>query len=515
MKKTEKGILGLSAALVVLGGGLAVLKLTEKDDNSNTDSSLSDTETTTEAPEGSGLTLIYDTSLEGPDATEHVHGVIESVQVTNETGTYTSKLVSAATDDAAAVYTLEGYEDIPLNATTVGSLANYAASLSTTALISSGGETAKFGLDDPSATVVVSYESGTTRTLYIGDEAPADSQTYVMVDGVDKVYTVNTSSLRNYSNSINDFIDHTIAPSYETGDYPIVNEVKIERKDKDDIVIKYDQESAEGETLSGTAATHVLVEPIYAYLSVERSTPITHGIFGLTAEDIYAVRASEDDIAQAGLDDPYCRLTVDTDGDDYVLLLSETFTDDEDEKLTYAMLEGGTLIYTVKAEDAPWLTLEPVDIASRNNVFTTYVWQLDQLSITLADGTKADFSITEKNSTVDRTSASSTDFDTTLNGVQFDTERYRTFYSFLVNNISAEDISSGDEISGTPLATIEMNDAYTNTHTKIDFYERSLMSVLIVIDGEARFTGNRAVLDTLAENIALLNTDEEFINTVK
>ena len=42
MKKQVKGIIGLSAVLVVLGGGLAAMKLTEPKDNSDSSASLSD-----------------------------------------------------------------------------------------------------------------------------------------------------------------------------------------------------------------------------------------------------------------------------------------------------------------------------------------------------------------------------------------------------------------------------------------------------------------------------------------
>ncbi len=515
MNKTEKGIIGLSAALVVLGGGLAVLKLTEKDSGSGNESSLSETEPTTEA-EGSGLTLVYDTSLEGPDSTEHVHGVVDTIEVTNESGTYTAKLVQKATDDEAAVYTIEGCDDIPLKASTISSLANNTVSLSTTALIEEHPENkAKFGLAEPSATVVVTFESGTKKTLYIGDQAPSDAQTYVMVDGVDKVYTCSNYNVSYFGKSLEDYIDTEIAPSYDSNEYPLVSELKIERTDKPDMVIQYDTSSGEEGSVSGSAATHVLVEPARAFLAVERSTPITHGMFGLTAKEIYAVRPTEDDISNTQLEEPYCRVTMVTEDKTYVLLLSQITSDEDGNRLVYAMLEGVPLIYTLDADDAPWVTVEPVDITSRNNVFTTYVWLIDSLKVSFADGTKADFSIAAKNSDVDRTSASADDFNVTLNGSQFDAERYRKFYSYLVNNLSAEDFATDEAFSGTPLATVEFNDTQTGTTTKVEFYERSLMTALVVIDGESRFTCSASAVETLAENAALLNTDEEFIMSVK
>ena len=95
MKKSVKGIIGLSAALVVLGGSLAVLKLTEPDDSPD-ESSVSDI---TEVS-GAGVVLVQDkNSGDG-------YGTVSKVRVTNRNGEVNAVIQNQPNENSAAVYTL-------------------------------------------------------------------------------------------------------------------------------------------------------------------------------------------------------------------------------------------------------------------------------------------------------------------------------------------------------------------------------------------------------------------------
>lgn len=59
MNKTTKSIIGLGAAVIVLGGGLAALMLTEPKDDKNSESNISTSEESSEAY-GEGILLIKD-----------------------------------------------------------------------------------------------------------------------------------------------------------------------------------------------------------------------------------------------------------------------------------------------------------------------------------------------------------------------------------------------------------------------------------------------------------------------
>ena len=515
MKKAAKGIIGLSAVLVVLWGGLAALKLTEPKEENQEDSS----QVSENSDAGEAVVLIKDKNITGtdPDTGTDLEGVIERVDVKNKTDELHVIKKTEKTEDSAATYTLEGYEDINLNNSVVGTLANNANGLLSASTIEENPENlAKFGLDSPEITVDITYETGSQVTLLIGDETPKGGENYVMTSDSTAVYTVTSSKLANYSKTLFDFVQTTIVESPEQNAYPVVESLKIEREDIDyDILLEYDKKSDDESYNGGTSATHIMVEPVETYISVERSTDITNGIFGLSSKGIYSVHSTEADIAEAGLKEPFCTVTMDCDDNekDYTLYLSEPFTDEDNVKCCYAMLRGGNVIYTVTEDNAKWLTVQPIDIASRIFI-ASYVWNVTDLKVE-CEGGDYEFVIKPKDSDEKPESPSSDDFVTTLNNAEFDTERYRQFYSFLIS-ASAEDFALDAEIpDDEPMASLEYTDSYTDETIRIDFYDYSNLTAQAVINGKSKFFVAKSYVTTLIGNVQKLNTDEDFITTWK
>ena len=505
MKKQVKGIIGLGAVLVLLGGGYAALRLTDPDKNDSGESSaellaVDDTES-----KGEGVLLISDN---GEEAT------VSEAFVKNETDELHVIMLTEPTDTSAATYTLDGYQDLDMNTAVIGTLVNNGNGLTSLALIEENSESLeKFGLAEPAITVDFIYESGTERTLYIGDNAPSGSGVYVMTDESTSVYTASVSALANYSKTLNEFVEKTVLEEPAEEDYPIIKSLKIEREDLDyDILIEYDELSDDEGYTGGTSATHVMVEPIDCYLTVERSSDITNGMFGLNAEDIYALHCQESDIAQAGLSEPFCKVTMSCDdGNVYVLLLSEIFTDD-DGKHCYGMLEGGNVIYVLSPDDAKWVTVLPIDIASKIMI-ASYVWNVSDLSVKCSSGDEESFHIALNDDSISISDAKAEDFTVTKNGKAFDTERYRQFYSFLVST-NAEEFALGEDIPDSePMATLTYTDSYTGKTTTIDFYDYSSMKALIAVDGKSKFFCTKSYVNTLIENVKRINTGEDYKTT--
>lgn len=507
MNKTTKSIIGLGVAVIVLGGGLTALILTEPKNKENSESNISTSEESSEAY-GEGIILIKD------EKSGEEEGLIKEVTVKNSDDTLHVVMDSAPTEDSAATYTLSGYEDIPLNAAVVGTLANNASHMVTGSIVDENCDNlAKFGLDSPQAEVEVRFQTGTVKKFKVGNEAPANSETYVMLDGENTVYTVATSYVANYGKKLDEFIEPVILAEPPEDSYPKVNSLKIEREDIDyNILLEYDKNSDDGKYSGGTSATLVMVEPTDAYLAVERSEDITNGMFGLQSDGIYSVHCKESDIAEAGLKEPFCRVTMDCDdGNNYVLLLSEPFTDDNNKKCCYAMFENGSIIYIVDTENAKWCTVMPIDITSRIMI-GSYVWSVTELSIKTAD-TSEEFVIEPKDKNAENTKAD--DFNVTRNGEIFDSERYRQFYSFLID-ASAEEFALDAEIPDTaPVVSVEYTDSYLKKTTKIEFYDNTAMTMLIAVDGKSKYICSKSYVDTLVDNIKRIGTGEDYITTWK
>lgn len=497
MKKQVRSIIALGAVLAALGGGFAVLKLTEPEGSGDVSSVIE----TTSVAEGEGTLLVSDNG----DV-----GTVKEAVVINAAGRLEVIMKDAPTDDSAATYTLKEYKDLDVNTSVVGTLVNNGNGLTAQALIAKDcADIAKYGLADPTATVELTYESGNTVRFFVGDTAPSGT-VYVLVDGTDDVYTVSSFTVANYSKSAKEFIRTTILEKPE--EYPLVESLRIERDNIDyDLLFEYDVTSEDSHS-GGTSASHKLVEPVESYLTLERSSDVITGMFGLSGSDIYALHCKESDIAGAGLASPFCTVTMKCDNNEiYVLLLSELFTDESGDRCCYAMMEGGKVIYTLSEDDARWLSVTPIDVASRLMI-TSYVWSITDLSAG-GGGESVDFRISLRDESVSEEDATADDYIVMKDGKEFDTERYRKFYSFLIKSNAEEFALDAPIPSGEPTAVIKFTDSYSDKTFTYEFYDDSLMRSLIVVDGKSKYYCTKSFVDTLIKNIGLIDTDEDFITT--
>ncbi len=524
MKKQLKGIIGLGAVLAVLGGGLGYLKYTD-----NTDDTSSEEEVVVspdEAARGAGIILVENSNNlpvpadQAPKEGEHMHyaeGTVKSIHVKNRDAEYDVKMFAKPEGNIGARYTLEGFEDLPVDTGIVATLVNNINGVASASVIQENcTDFAKYGLEDPDITAEMTYESGVVKKYYVGIKNPASpTESYFRLEGSDTVYTISNSKVANYYKTPKEFLKKTILEKPADDKMPVVKELDIERKDIDyNFVIKYG-ENSDDKGSGGTSANHVLVEPVSAYLTVEKSSDITNGMFGLSGDDIYAYHCTDDDIKKAGLNDPFCKVTMQCgDGNTYKLLLSEVFTENEKDRKCYAMLEGSNMIYILAESNAKWLNVKPIDIASRLMI-ANYVWNISELSIKTSDGKSEEFKIVPKNKSKELYGSTAEDFDVTKNGKPYNAERYRQFYSFLLK-ANAEDFAlDAEKPEGEPVAVIEFKDIHLGEDYKFEIYNNSAMTTLIMVDGKPKFLGSRSYADTLLKNIGLLDGDDEFITTWK
>lgn len=499
MKKQAKGIVALSAILVaMLGGSFAYMKLNPEktEDKADTPELLATVENS------ESMVIIDDNGQKG---------IVSKAVIKNSSGEMYLTLKAEPTDDgSAALYSLDGYNDIKIDETMLSTLVNNGNGLIASSIIAENcDDIAKYGFDEPVATVEFTYRSGNTVKFYVGDTSPSDSGEYVMVEGKKDVYLVQSSKLLNYSNSVNDFVDTTVLESTPDGIQQPVKSLRIERKDMDiDILIEYDV-SSEDAYSGGTASAYKMIEPAENYLKAETSTGVISGMFGLIASKADVLHCTEDDIKNAGLDEPFCKVTAECGEDIYVLLLSEQFTDDNGKKCCYCMIDGGNIIYIINTDNTPWLTVQPVDIAT-SQLITSYVWNVTELTVS-GGSENAKFVIAPIVKEEVSESPSASDFNVTLNGEKIVSESYRKFYQFLVS-ANAEEFALGVPVpDGKPSATIEYKDSYTGKTMKYEFYEDSVLKSLIVVNGESKYYCTSSFVKVMLDNVGRVKDNEELV----
>ena len=108
MSSSMKGLISGIIVLAALGGIFGFMKISEKADNAEESSSISDSLEETEK------SLLYDESSQG----------VKSIKITNERDSFEVIRTAEATDDTEAKYAIKGYEDFEMNDNIIATLPN-------------------------------------------------------------------------------------------------------------------------------------------------------------------------------------------------------------------------------------------------------------------------------------------------------------------------------------------------------------------------------------------------------
>ena len=113
----------------------------------------------------------------------------------------------------------------------------------------------------------------------------------------------------------------------------------------------------------------------------------------------------------------------------------------------------------------------------------------------------------------DKKDQSGSDKDTavvTLNGESTDKERYRQFYSFLLNT-TAETVKLDGEPAGEMLGEIHVKTQDGKFERDLQFYAIDEFTCLITADGKSAYTCRKTYLDTLLNNMNIYDdTSQDF-----
>jgi hypothetical protein len=304
-----------------------------------------------------------------------------------------------------------------------------------------------------------------------------------------------------FQNNPEYFISTTLLEEPAEDSYPNVEEISISRTDLDyDIVLDYDESADNEDEKSGTLATHYMTEPIFAYLDVEKSQDATHGLFGLTAQSAVSANPGDEEISAAGLKEPFCTVIMKTDEPETYTLKIGNQLESEDGKYYLVMIDGIDVIYAVSSDSLCWAELQPGDITSKM-IFGTYVWDISKLEISINGGETVSF----KGSGSDES-----DYTVTKNGDKCDSERFRSFYTFLLKT-SAEEFVIDEKPEGDAVVTINLETQDGKTKQTIEFFKSDGKKALISVNGVPSFKCRMAYVDLLIENLGKFDSDEDFV----
>lgn len=504
MSSTAKGLIAGIAALVLLGGGIAAMKLTEPkhDDTSSSE------------PAEDNLS-IYSESADD----------IESIEVTNSNGGYTmlrthkaekqseqtttSETAPASTGtDTADVnkYTIKDLENVKLDDSLISNVPTNAAALKAQKIIDENpSDFSKYGLDNPKATVSIKFDGSASKTikLLVGNDTPA-GDIYVKLSDSNTVYSVSSSFVKAYTYEKEYFVSLVCVEKPDDKDCPIVSSVVVDRSDLDyDMEFDYDPLSGGDSEQGGTTATHVMTSPVNAYLNISDSVKYTHGIFGLKASSVLSISPSEKELEFAGITNPACTVTTTLeDGTKYVLKLGIKYGEEGDTEGTryVGYLEGTDILWLFDATSVPWMEMKPEDAMS-SLVFGSYIYDVSGIDINTSD----------KALSFKCTGDSADNFKVTLDGKDYALDRFQSFYQALIK-APAEEICLTEDGIGEKIASVTITKSNGSPSENIEFYQADDNKIIIKKDGKVSFKCRASfVQKALLSNIANVNGSNNFV----
>ena len=491
MSKNKQIIIFSLIGIAVLGAVTAALMLTAPK-----------TEEEEEAPEvqAEEKPIVFET-----DAT------VSKLTVSNENGEF---VITAEGEG----YTIKEIEKAPLLTDNIASAAQNAAVMEADKLVEEVpevGELAKYGLAEPRAVVSAEFSDGTVNTFKIGDDVP-NTSTKVYLTADDKtVYTYLKSKVSAYLGEKFDFVNKLAVPNYDQQTGEEVIKLTVERADLTEPLVIESIKSDDEDAIQ--VYSYRLKSPYDAYADLKDAPNFMYSLFGLNAKSAQWVGMTEEDYERAGLNNPSCKITVETTVKTYTLTLGlpviNTVTDEEgDEKKELSGFFGMSsevpdVLYLFSADDVPASTIDPEKLISRMFLMP-YIYSLETVEYSDSEGRSftLGFETIEGEDKVDENGETVKGEDIHyhyLNGEKTDEQLLKNMYQYLI--AAAGEELYLDEEKGELLATIAYNyvDKADGENGKdiVRFYEsESDRKIIINLNGENLFKTRRMYITQLFAN---------------
>lgn len=537
LSKTTKTVIIAAAVLLVLGAVLLVLVMTSpKEDAGSGNSDVSGQSGTSESSgtsgtAESGVSSTVSQADEKVTINSYEQENVLKLEVVNQTGSFSfdraSREVSSTDDDGNVSTSTQYYwtspelDGISRNDSTIGAFVRSMAGLSASSMVEeNAADLEKYGLAEPLSDVRMTFDDGSTNEVLFGIRNPAAANyVYCCVKGSNDVMQVSYYSTGSAFYDIKDFVSLVLTDSYDANNPQELEYLTIERKDlSEPVEIEYmfdvAAEAEDEDSVVTTFNSHRITSPITAELDTTSGQTICYGLYALSAASCQYIDPTDEDIAQTGLDDPYCRISFKYGGKARVLLLGneirESSDDSDGESLSsvtgyYAMFEGDRLIYAISTSNAPWYTFKVQDIMSRRPI-SPYIYTVDKLTVTTPDG--------EYVFTVDGDSDEHTFY---YNGEALDESNFKSFYQHLITSMGEELFF--EEADYEPYIKVQFDyreeyyDTYGRSSDVLEFYKSDDRKSIVRVNGDVLYKVRQVYTDRLLSNLdALLNGGDIELN---
>lgn len=473
------------AAVVLIGVMLLLIFLPKGGDDSGTGATIDEGTPLTTDVDNSGMhqaevvvnskgeidnnsygTLVkYDTAKVIELEVENSKG---SMKITSETPTNTDG------ETEATIYTIEGYEDFELQSGMADQIANAAAQIEFSKVISvDGKDDDKYGFDKPMATVRITYDDDTTAVVTVGSYAPQEIGAYIKFGSSNTIYFTDVDSVSAFSYGLTDMFSLAINDAPETSDNNYVKSVTLGgSRLKNEI-------SFEPNTNTSVSASYIITAPNKAYASETATSNIEGDIRGLYAESVKMVNPTDKQLGELGLSQPYATIYAVYPDTTIELLASKPDSDN----FVYLMKKGDKVVYRISAENVVWTTVKYDDILSEYMI-NPNMTSLSKMTVNDGSNTYEYTLSSTVTNTANEDGEETTTTTTTVKcgGKEIELGRFTTYFQ----NISLITRADGEteSFNGKPVFTVTYAYESGDSDT-VSYYNTGGNRYLAVVNGDA------------------------------
>lgn len=432
---------------------------------------------------------------------EYTPAQISEIHVENQSGSFDVKSYTPVDENGKSgttVYTLVGYEDFELQTGIPDDVANDAAKLEFTKVVSlDGKDSDDFGFDKPTATATVKYNDGTSAAIIVGDNAPQDAGTYVKFGDSNTIYLVAQDAVDSFSYSVTQFISLTINDSASDTSASQASVITMGGSHLSKAI------TIEPNSNTNINASYKITSPVNAYASEKASSNVEGNIRGLYAESVKMVNPSAGQLSELGLSSPYATVHAEYPDTTVDLMASQP----DGEGYVYLMKDGGNIVYRILAEKVAWATVTFDEMLSEYMIAPSMM-SLSEMKVD--DGKKTyDFELDSTTVTTSDDEGSETTSTTTT--VKLGKEEielgYFTTYFQNVSLITRAD-SDTESYSGSPVYSVTYSYSSGGSDT-VSYYDNGGSRYLAVVNGTAVGHAYKANINKLIDQTAQIADNKE------
>ena len=498
MTKNTKKIIAALVVIVLLIVAIVVVLLLPDGDNDTSTSSAIDLisrdyidveEIIIENSYGSFDLLGYLTTVSSSS--------VEDADVSEDEDSDESEEESSSTSETTQImlYTMQEYPYNMLDYTLTNQLAYYCANMTASKIVDKTGDRyADFGLDDPRATVTMTFSDSTVYTLYIGDDATGESdKVYVRFEGDKYVYLVAYERISMFLDDGLQLFDKSLSIELELDAYATALTLSGTYLDTPIEISESDSTTS----LNG----YMMYSPYRELIDEDTFKDYCEDtFFDLEADTVINADADDDDIEAYGLAEPYSEVYLESTCGSVHILTSEP----DDDGQCYIMAYGETIVYQCDADDLPWLDITYKDFLSDYVVYPNMVY-VEEMTVETADETFV-FTLTHETTTnIDGEESIS-------NQVSYDgdvlTYEYLSNYISDLSLITRTDDDPADATVGDLIISITF-DYTTGDSDTFALYTSDDGTAVAVLNGIAETYADLEYAQTLASYVELLSENEE------